>query len=186
MPLICMYVAGPRSVSCPSRRRPLALTNIVCAHSLTFDRCYAPPPPPQALSNIVWALATLDLHPGPELKAAVLSATGPDVLTEQFSPQGICNLLWGLGHLHPDLPGRWISGLAAATLPRLHSEFSPEQLCTLLYAASQLPGGFPTTGITATWLSRLQTLVIDSAPLATPQVYSHLFLWPSLPLPVFC
>jgi hypothetical protein len=43
---------------------------------------------PQALSNIVWAVATLELHPGPDFKAAMLSATsGTETLSGRFSPQ---------------------------------------------------------------------------------------------------
>ena len=46
--------------------------------------------------------------------------------------QGICNLLWGLAHLQPDLPGWWLHGLAEATLPALRSDYTLQQLCTLM------------------------------------------------------
>ena len=43
---------------------------------------------PQSLSNIVWAVATLDLHPGPDFKAAILSAASDsDTLSRRFSSQ---------------------------------------------------------------------------------------------------
>ncbi len=75
----------------------------------------------QAISNIAWALATLELHPPPEFKSSMLAACSAAKL-EQFNPQGLCNLIWGLAHIQPDLPAWWcdafaqVGGLARMTI----------------------------------------------------------------------
>ncbi|GAX74050.1 hypothetical protein CEUSTIGMA_g1500.t1 [Chlamydomonas eustigma] len=127
---------------------------------------------PQAISNILWAAAALDLRPDMAFKMAILAVTSPATLSGRFSPQGVCNLLWGLSQIYPNLPGWWMSAFAEATYDNLPS-YSLEQLSTLLYAASFIGNIRSGKDVTERWLKKIQDLIMASMTSASPQVLAN-------------
>lgn len=71
---------------------------------------HAEPCSPQALSNLVWAMATLRLALPRGLHAALLQRA--QAAMGEFSAQGMANLMWGLARMRAPLPGQWLDCFA--------------------------------------------------------------------------
>lgn len=92
----------------------------------------------QELSNVVWALATLDVHK-PELMDRMLDSACQRI--DDCVPQALSNMIWAcatLRHHHP----KFTTLVASNAAPRLH-EFQSQTLANTLWAYSVL-GIYPT------------------------------------------
>ena len=55
----------------------------------------------RGIANLMWALATLGLAPGPELEAAMCRRA--TAISGEFNPQAVANLMWALAKLGLDI-----------------------------------------------------------------------------------
>lgn len=98
----------------------------------------------QSLSNMLYAYALLNHHPGTQLLSAI--AKGVQWQLRDFSPQGLSNTVWSLAKLGTELNQdiaqllEAISGEAVSQLRdvRARAKFIPQNLSNMLYGFAQL------------------------------------------------
>jgi len=91
----------------------------------------------QGLSNVLWGLAVLDLHPGHSWLAAAGAAAERLLQQGHFQPQGVAVMLWAMAKLGCRPEQSWLHTAADVAAQQVYA-FKPAELSMLCHALARL------------------------------------------------
>ena len=115
---------------------------------------------PQELSNLMWALAKLDITPGAELHMAISRRAVATAM--HFNPQNVTNMLWSLATLGIQPEPELMSALSRRAKKTV-GEFTPQGVANMAWALAKL-GIEPEAELISAILKRVASISGDFKP----------------------